>query len=122
MNRQPITVTITIILILISAAFWLFYAVYVAIAGVPSFPNAGAGRWIMAGLSFCVSVFLIGMVILLKRHNRLFFMAGIIFLGIIATLSITDQIGWIDLAVLLVNLAALLLLIKDRTWYLQTNR
>ena len=122
MKHQPVSVTVTLILILLSAAFWLFYAIFVAIAGVPSLPNAGAVRWVMAGLSFCVSVILISLVILLRRPNRLVFMAGIVFLGIIVTLSFTDQVGWVDLAVMLVSLVALLLLIKDRAWYLKSAR
>lgn len=42
--------------------------------------------------------------------------------AVIAVLSITDQVGLPDLLTLVLSLAALVLVVKDRAWYLQENR
>jgi len=62
---------------------------------------------------------LAGLALLLSRRSRLAFYLAVILLTIIAVLSVTDQVGWIDLAALAVSVIPLLLLLKDRAWYLR---
>jgi len=75
-------------------------------------------RWVMMSLALAVSGFLIAVLILLWRCNHLAYYAAVISLVVIVVLSVTDQFGLPDLVSLLVSLAALVLLLKDRSWYL----
>jgi hypothetical protein len=121
MNRLPTSVFATLMLILLDAAFWLIFAIIVALGVIRSIAAAGVIRWAMVILALGTSVVLAGIVLFLRRRNRLAFYAGVILLATIAVLSITDQIGLPDLFMLLINLFALGLMLKDRSWYLQSS-
>jgi predicted membrane channel-forming protein YqfA (hemolysin III family) len=43
------------------------------------------------------------------------------FLAVTSILAIFDDFGWTDLLVLVINLVPIILLIKDRAWYLHGN-
>jgi lysylphosphatidylglycerol synthetase-like protein (DUF2156 family) len=73
----------------------------------------------MAGLAWASAAALAGLAILLGRRIRVAFYLAVILLAIIAVLSITDQIGWVDVASLGVSVIPLALLLKDRAWYLR---
>ena len=57
----------------------------------------------------------------MRRRSRLAFNAAAALLALIAVLSITDQFGLADLVSLLLSLVPLVLLLKDRTWYLHAE-
>lgn len=122
MNRPPISVSATLILIVLNAAFWLVFAFIVALGAIQSISATGVGRWVMVVLALGVSGFLTGMAFFLMRRNRLAFYAGVTLLALIAVLSITDQFGWPDLLTLLICLVALGLMLKDRAWYLKSSK
>jgi hypothetical protein len=112
MNRLPTSVSATLILIILNAAFWLVFAFIVALGAIPSITTDSVVKWVG------VSGFLTGIVIFLRRRNRLAFYAGVAILIAIAVLSITDEFGLPDLFTLLISLVALGLMLKDRAWYL----
>lgn len=112
-------VSAALILIALNAAFWLIFAVIAALGLIPAFRASDAVRWVMALLAFGVSGCLIVLVILLRRRNRLAFYGGMGLLAVIAVLSITDEFGLPDVISLLISLAALGLLLKDRDGYLK---
>jgi GNAT superfamily N-acetyltransferase len=118
LKRRPNSVTFTFGLILLTAAFWLGFAVFVAMGAIPSIP-VGVIRWGMAILATGVAVVLAGLTYLLWRRVRLAYYGTVALLTIVVVLSITDQVGLPDLLTLLVSLAALVLLLKERAWYLQ---
>ena len=120
MNRTPSSVSAIFILILLNAAFWLIFAILVALGAIESIP-AGIIRWGIVILAFGCSAVLTGMVVFLKRRNRLAFYFSTIILAMIAILSITDEFGLPDLVTLLVCLVTLGLLLRERAWYLQTD-
>ncbi|MCL4559143.1 MAG: hypothetical protein M1281_00825 [Chloroflexi bacterium] len=119
MNRLPGSVSATLILILCNAAFWFVFAVLTAVGAIQSLNALGAIRWIMAILAFGASGVLVGLGLLLSRRNRPAYYFGVMVLAVIALLSIADQVGLPDLVTLGASLAALVLMIKDRLWYLQ---
>ena len=121
MERTPTSVTATLLLIILIAIFWLVFAVIVLIGAHPSLPSEGIFKWIMLVLALGTSIVLAGLVILLRKRIRLAFYFGVVVFATIAVLSITDQIGWSDLAMLVINLVTLGLLIKDRAWYLRSG-
>lgn len=118
MNRPPISVSATLLLIALNAAFWLVFAIIAALGLIPSFRAANAARWIMAILALGASACLAGLAIFLRRRNRLASYAGGVILAAIAVLSITDQAGLPDLFTFVISLVALGLMLKDRGWYL----
>jgi len=121
MNRLPASVSATLILIVLNAAFWFAFAFLVVFGAIRSIPTDGVIKWVMVILALGVSGFLTGIVILLRRRNRLAFYAGVAILATIGVLSITDQFGLPDLFTLLLSLVALGLMLKDRSWYLQSS-
>jgi hypothetical protein len=74
----------------------------------------------MAGLAFLTSLALFSMPLLMGKI-RLAYYGLLGLLGWIAFLTITDEFGVADLVVLILTLTPLLLLIKDRGWYFQTD-
>jgi hypothetical protein len=119
MNRKPVSVSLTLALILVNAAFWLVYGFVFAIRPT-SLP--GGIKWIMVLLAIGSSVILAVVAYLLNQPNRLAYYVGLAFLAVIAVLSITDEFGWLDLVSLLISLIPLGLLLKDRRWYLSPGR
>ena len=119
MNRTPISVSATLLLIALNASFWLVFALIAALGLIPSFRAANAARWIMAILALGASACLADLAIFLRRRSRIAFYAGGLILAAIAVLSITDQVGLLDLLTLVISLVALGLMLKDRGWYLQ---
>jgi hypothetical protein len=64
---------------------------------------------------------LAGIALLLSRRSRPAFFFAISLLAIIVVLSITDQVGLVDLVALAVSAVPLGLLLKDRAWYLRST-
>jgi hypothetical protein len=118
MKRPPVSVTVALIFILLNAAVWLVFAILVAFNAVRSIPSTGIFKWIMIIPALGTSGILAGITIFLRRHNRIAFYSGLVMLVIIAVLSIADEFGWIDLLSLTISLVPLVLMIKDRSWYL----
>lgn len=122
MDHRPTTVMAALIMIMINAAFWFIYALIMAFGGISSFSDAGIARWVMAILALASSVALAGIAYFLARRNRLAFFFGVVFLALLAILSITDEFGLLDLLSLLISLVPLGLMLKDRAWYLQSGK
>jgi hypothetical protein len=118
MNRLPRSVLLAFLLILLNALIWLLFGLAVAAGAIPSIPAAGGMRWIMAALALGSAAFLVGIVFFLRRHSRLAYYLALGLLAVISVLALTDQIGLLDLAALLISLVPLVLLLKDRAWYL----
>ena len=119
MKSKPLTVRITFFFLWLIAAFWAVFAGLLILTAIPSIPNTGVIKWIMIVLALGCTGILFVMILMLKRHNRLAFFTTLVMLVIIAVLSITDEFGWPDLFSLLITLVPLVLMIKDRSWYLQ---
>ena len=119
MDTPPKTVLTTLLLILLIAAFWLVFALVAAFGGIRAFTAPEIFRWVMAALALGCSTALVITAFFLKKRNRLAFYFGLVLLTGIAVLSIADQVGWLDIFSLLISLVPLVLMLKDRRWYLQ---
>jgi hypothetical protein len=118
MNKIPKTVTITLILIAFNAIFWFGYAVNAVSGALDPATSVTLMVWIMAGLAFVSAVALVVVALLLRRRVRLGYYLGLPLLALIAVLSVTDQVGPLDLFSLVISLTPVVLMIKDRKWYL----
>jgi hypothetical protein len=119
-KRFPATVRIALLLLALDALMWFAFGVVVVAGGNASI-DVPAVRWAMAGLAWVSAAALASFTLLLSRRNRLAFYLAVILLSIIAVLSITDQVGWVDLAALAISVTPLVLLLKDRAWFLRRD-
>ena len=119
MKKRPKTILITQYLILLNVAIWAGYAIFTLLTRNDSHTGISTATWIMSALALASALALVVVVLLLRQQRRSGYYLGLILLTLIAILSITDQLGLLDILSLLISLAPLILLIRDRKWYLQ---
>lgn len=119
MRHAPVSVRVTLLLLVLDALVWFAFGVVVAWGGIASINHSPILRWVMAGLAWASSAALGGIALLLSRSSRTAFFAAVIVLSIIALLAIADQVGLADLVALAFSAGPLVLLLKDRAWYLR---
>jgi len=118
MPSRPRTVTVAYLFILTNALVWLALGVIVAANIHPALPDETLLKGIMAVMSFIgAGILLVAFLLLLKRRRSGFFIA-LGFLFVTTLLTFFDQVGWSDLVILVINLVPIILLVKDRNWYL----
>ena len=117
MNTRPRSVTAAFLLILVNIFIWFGFGILVAGHLHPALPDQPFVQTMMALLAFAIAAVLAALYFFLARRSRV---AYFLTLGLLAAVSLAtffDDFGWSDLAVLLLNLAPVALLIKDRAWY-----
>ena len=118
---RPLTVTLNLIVILLNAMIWLVLGIIIAVDAHPALPDLPQMKVILAALSIAIAIILLGLTFFLFKRNRTAFYLTLIFFGITSILTIFDDVGLSDLIFLAVSLIPIILLIKDRGWYLQTK-
>lgn len=120
-NRShfPVSVLITLGLILLHAAFWFGYALLVVFNGISSISGSSPLKWVMVLLACAASAVLAGTAFFLGKRTRMAFYFSLALFVFLAVLSITDEFGLADLLYLVISLIPLVLLCKDRAWYLR---
>jgi lysylphosphatidylglycerol synthetase-like protein (DUF2156 family) len=121
MIDRPQSISTMIIFIYLNALIWLVFGLIIAFNAHPSLPDMPLLKAGMTFLSFVLGALFLVLGFYLHNRNRLsiFLTVGIL-LGT-AFFSFFDQFGWIDLIFLVINILPILLLIKDRAWYLQNR-
>ena len=122
MPKKPITVTIAFVFILLNAMVWLGFTILVAWNLHPALPDSPAIRWIMGILAFGCACTLVALAVLLAKRFRLAYYPTAGLLALLVVLTLTDEVGLADWIYLILAATPLLLLIKDRSWYLRKNR
>ena len=112
---------ITLALVLITAAFWFLFSLTVVLGGHVSYNQLGVYRWLMAGLTFLVSLFLLVLRHFLRRQFKPAWIVGVLTLTAMLLAGFMDELGWMDYIFIVLTLVPLALLIKDRQWYLGRN-
>ena len=115
----PRTVTITRFLLLAHALVWLVFAALAAFGWLPGLPSTAWLRGLMAGLAALTGLLLLGLVYFLEHRQRLAYYAALALLFLIALLTLTDQLGWIDLVYSVLAMAPVILLIIEKDWYVK---
>lgn len=118
MNKS---VLITRGFILLNAIIWLTFSIIVATGMHPALPDSEFYKWLMAISAFVSATFLLLLYFLLKNKSKIAFFLTIAFLILIALLTMMDDLGWIDFLVLVVTLIPVVILIKEREWFLKTS-
>jgi lysylphosphatidylglycerol synthetase-like protein (DUF2156 family) len=119
MTKRPLSVSVTLIFIILNALVWLALGLIIALHAHPALPDNPILQAEMALLSFCAAGILLGLFIFLGKRGRLAWFAALGCLAFTSILTIFDDFGWTDLIVLVINIVPIILLIKDRAWYLQ---
>jgi chromate transport protein ChrA len=121
MTKYPLSVYAVLGFLLLSVIIWIGFAVLVVAHAYPGLPDDPTVRWVMAGLAFGCGGVLFALTWALAKRIRIayFLVSGLLVL--LAVFSITDDIGWADLLYLAIVVVALVLLVKDRPWYLRKD-
>jgi lysylphosphatidylglycerol synthetase-like protein (DUF2156 family) len=118
MLMQSLSGRITLAFILINVLIWLAFGGIVVTNAHPALSVPPLIKGIFAFLSFVMALLLAVLLVFLGRRSRTaYFLSLLLF---VATILITffDDVGWVDIFFLLVNVIPFILLIKDRKWYL----
>lgn len=121
MSKRPLTVNICLLFILLNALVWLVLGILIAVhahPGLPDLPYISAG---MVAISLLFTACLVGLAFFVARRNHRAYYLAIAFFAGTALLTFFDDVGYSDLVVVGLNLIPILLLIKDRRWYLLTQ-
>ncbi len=119
MIKHSPSISITIVFIYLNALVWLAFGVIVAFDAHPSIPNYPLLISGMAILAILIACIFLVLGIYVTKRNRIAFFLTVGLLVLTSLLTILDDFGLIDLAFLIINMIPLILLIKDRAWYLQ---
>jgi lysylphosphatidylglycerol synthetase-like protein (DUF2156 family) len=119
MPDRPRSVLVSLTFIILNSLVWLVFGVIIAANAHPSLTMPPLLKGVMAFLSFCIAGFLAGLFFLLVKRNRIAYLLALGLLSVISVLSLFDQFGLSDLVILAINIVPIVLLIKDRDWYLQ---
>jgi hypothetical protein len=119
MRDHPGSVTITSLLVLLSAAAWLALGLVIAINRHPALSVSLPVRAAMVGLSVAAACVLFGLYVLTQIRRPVAYFALLAALGLGSLVVIFDDIGWADLLVLIIHVVPIILLIRDRAWYLE---
>lgn len=120
-TNNPVTVKLTQIIILVVGIVWIGFSLYMVIGPDPSIAQLGAYRWIIAAMTFAPGLFLVVMWFLLRKRWKPAWYLAVIALGLMSVVIIFDQVGWVDVLVMLGSAIPFVLLIIDRKWYLKTK-
>ena len=116
MSEHKLSVRVTKYLLFLNALIWLCFSLIVVLGVHPAMPESRASSLFLAGLAFIASAVLLILTISLRKFRLSYYMLLTV-LGTIAVLSIIDDFGMADLVFLLVIMATIALLIRDRRWY-----
>ena len=119
MANRPLSVSVASIFILLNALVWLAFGVIIAANAHPALPNLPLLKGVMAFLSFATAGILLGVFIFLGKRSRIAYFIALGLFVATSLLTIFDQFGLADIVILAINIVPIILLIKDRAWYLQ---
>jgi hypothetical protein len=118
MPAMPVSVKITLGLLSFLALSWFLFGVMAAANLITTIPSIQV-RLVLGGLGIACSLVTSLTGFLLSRRFRYVYQFSIILLVFIILMSLMDDLGWVDFSLIAITIAALGLLIKDRSWYLK---
>jgi hypothetical protein len=113
----PKSFSVILIFLLLNAFIWFGFSIIAAANLHPGLHDNSLYRWGMAILAIIASVALFVLWYFLKRKNKFAYYLTAAFLIVIIILTFTDDLGFLDLVVLVIEIIPLVLLISLRKWY-----
>ncbi|MRS02773.1 hypothetical protein EG832_06050 [bacterium] len=123
-NKQliaPFRVKLTQIIILVIGILWIGFSLYIALGLHPTYSRMGGFQWIVAGMTLVPGLVCVILWFLLRKGWKPAWYLTVIALGLMTVGLIFDQIGWVDVLVMLGSAIPFVLLIIDRKWYLKAK-
>jgi len=117
--HRPVTVTINLAIILLNALIWLILAIMIAVNAVPGLGDQISMRWALGFLSIAIAIILLALTYFCYQHSLKAYYLTLVFFIFTSVLVIFDDVGLADIIVLMISITPIVLLIKDRKWYLQ---
>ena len=118
-NQIRKILTLTQRMLFLNAAVWVIFG---GLGVLRAIETDSSLRWILSALMVANAIVMLWFgVMIVTGQNWVFFLA-ILYLALNVVLSITDQFGWIDALILLLNLIVLGLLFVSRQRIQQTGR
>jgi len=118
MANRPSTVRLTRIVLLVDSLLWLAFAVFTGVGAHPSFGPMSEYMWPVTLLALLATALLGGLSVHLGNPSPLGYWLAVGFLAAMILASLFDQFGLADLIFVTAIALPLLLLVKDRAWYL----
>ena len=119
MNKRALSVRVVFLLITLDTLLWLALGLIIAVDAHPALPVQPNIKTMMAILSLVAAGALLGLSMFLAKRNRVAYYLTLAFFLVASLLIILDEMGWIDLVVLAIQIIPIILLLKERTWYLR---
>ena len=119
MDNRPRSVTVTYGFIILNIIIWFALGLIIAFNLHPAMPDQPLVKGIMAILSFAAAGILLGVFIFLRKRSRTAYYLALAFFCVSSLLTIFDDVGPVDLVALAFSIIPIILLVKDRDWYLQ---
>ncbi|MGE5124084.1 MAG: hypothetical protein ACM3H7_06165 [Acidobacteriaceae bacterium] len=120
--KRPISVTVNFVFILLNVLIWLILGIIIAADVHPALPDLPAVKSTLAALSIALAGILLFLLVMLYLHKRVAFFLTLVFFACTVVLTFFDEVGISDIIVLSINIIPIILLIKDRAWYLEEKR
>ena len=120
-GQKPLSVTVTWVLVVVNSLLWLGFGVIIAADLHPSLPLPPELNAVFAALCIGIAVFLLAAAFFLHKHSKIAYYLLLIFFALTSIVTVFDDFGLSDLIFVVINLIPLLLLIKDRGWYMQAK-
>ena len=118
MKKKRTTLKITRLLLITDVLIWLSFSLVIAFGLHPAIPEGPLYRWGTAALALLTGLGITGLYLFLLKGFKPAYYLLLVGILIISFLTITDEFGLPDMIVLIINVAAFVLLIKDRKTYL----
>jgi hypothetical protein len=118
MDTCPRTVWLARILLFANSLLWLAFAGFTALGAHPSFGPDSGYRWPVALMTLLLAALLCGLAVHLRNPAPLGYWLAVGLLAAMILTSLFDQFGFADSVFVAATALPLLLLLKDRAWYL----
>lgn len=118
MKAHPLSVKITLAFILICAILWLSFGVITILGLHPSQLSNSIYFLVLSLISILAGIFLLFITYYLWKQKKCAWYLSVIFFIAGVLVNIFDDIGLIDVLVMIIHMIPLVLLIKDRSWYM----
>ncbi len=122
MKIIPNTVKITLVLLGIVAVIWIVFGIAVVARLHPAFPVEPFFRWGIGSIAILAGLVMARLAVLLWKRKKFAWWLVLIGMSLFAMATFLDQIGWVDLLVLAITVVPIVLLIRDRQWFLQPGK
>lgn len=120
--KTPVSVKVTLWIVLAVGIVWIGFSLFIALGLHPTYSQMGGFQWIIAGLTLVPGLACLALWFLLRKRWKPAWYLAVIALALMTIAGIFDQVGWVDVLVMLGSAIPLVLMIIDRKWYLKASR